>query len=130
VDNRLQTLQTQQNIDRKKDHITKGEANKTALKEKTVRVSEVLPGDLNVMPSTRGLPYRKPTPYLFTEQTQFDLQPAFEPAGIFQKKRGFRRYRDETWNFPFQPSKRSRRRSTMPEQRAQFKTHFNNTAVV
>ena len=105
-------------------------------RSRKLQAKEILNGDLNIATPSSGLPHRKPTPFNFKNDNRFDLYPNKEPAGIYLNKRGFKSaLGDETWNFPFEKSKRQRgsgrrttRGSILPPQRAAYRTHYNSIA--
>ena len=90
---------------------------------------EILPGDLNVMPSQLGLPYMKPSPMRFTRDNQFQLAPYRLPDGRTLDRQKMRKVRTETWNFPWQASQAHKpHRVPLKSKMAQYYTHFSGTA--
>jgi hypothetical protein len=107
-------------------------AGKIKSRSANIKVKEILDGDVNVAPSGKGLPYRKPGILKSVIDNQFQLEPAFDPAGINTDKdnKRLRSYMRETWNFPWQ-NKRSgpKRKRTLSQKMASYYTHYNNTAT-
>ncbi len=102
------------------------------VKRRRVKMGEILHGDLNEMKSTKGLPYRKPSPFRFTTDNQFQLQPAFLPDGHTLSKQKLRDTTSETWNFPHQKSRVisiSQTTKPLQEKMAQYLTHYSNVAT-
>lgn len=125
----LQTNQGESYLKGKIDRMKRKLQNqKYSSSSRKLRALEILPGDLNQMPSQIGLPYRKPTPFRFTIDNQFQMQPDKPPAGFLQSRQKLRNSKLETWNSPFQGSKTESHRRPLKEKMAEYFNHLSSVS--
>ncbi len=123
----LQPVKMKAEVTSHKKHLLAKSAGRRDVRSHKVKVGETLPGDLNTQASVLGLPYRKPTPFHFTRNTNFDLTPAKDPAGVGLPTT-MRKAKCDTWNYPFHPSKRPKHGRVSSGWKAKFKSHFDGIA--
>jgi hypothetical protein len=126
LDQRLQTNLGKPYCDAAIKRIRQKKAALTRGSKRKMMAEEIIPGDLNTMPSQLGLPYMKPSPMRFTRDNQFQMTPYRPPDGRTLSKQKMRKYQTETWNFPFQASKAHKRhRAPLRSKMAQYYTHYS-----